>query len=90
MTDATKKLEEALKDWGNNLIELTREEERRNIDVDGHQFNSFLRMERKLGQLEERKRIIKHLNEKDRGRTHSAAMLCFYCQMIDWLEGQGK
>ncbi len=40
--------------------------------------------------LEERKRIIDHLISKDRGRTHSAAMICFYCQMIDWLKEENK
>ncbi len=38
----------------------------------------------------ERRRIIDHLNKKDRGRTHTAAMICFYCQMIDWLEGENE
>jgi hypothetical protein len=34
----------------------------------------------------ERERIIGQLNKKDRGRTHSAAMRCVYCDIITWLE----
>lgn len=49
----------------------------------------FLSGERS-GIKKERKRIIDHLNKKNRGRTHSAAMRCFYCELILWLEGQGK
>lgn len=45
----------------------------------------FLSGERS-GIKKERERIIGQLNKKDRGRTHSAAMRCVYCDIITWLE----
>lgn len=52
--------------------------------------NSLLEQVWLEAERRERKRIIDHLNQKDRGKTHSTAMRCMYCEMIIWLEEEGK